>query len=293
MITYLLNKSIDKQKYNTCIAEARQHKVYAYSWYLDCVAENWDVLVLNDYEAVMPLPWRKKYGIKYIFQPAWVQQLGIFSKNKLLDEQCSNFVQNIPNQFKLISYNVNDKVGFKSKNIEEKTNYVLPLKLNYKTLFRKFSKGRKSSVNQAVKNGILVKGVNESDAVINLFKTNRGLNLQISNQAYLELEKLVAKTQELGKFKIFCAYTNDNQLIGGAFFIISDDKITYLFSTINEEGRQLQAMSLVLNTVIKEYSESNFILDFEGSMIPSIAAFFRSFGTQKETYYHYKKWRLF
>ena len=79
----------------------------------------------------------------------------------------------------------------------------------------------------------------------------------------------------------------------GAFFIISQKRITYLFSAVNEKGRDLQAMSLILNSVIKSYSASDYIFDFEGSMLPGVAKFIRSFGAQKEAYYHYKKWRLF
>ena len=63
---YLSLDKIDEVKYNECIESAANSRIYAYSWYLDIVADNWDVLVLNDYEALMPLPWRSKFFIKYI-----------------------------------------------------------------------------------------------------------------------------------------------------------------------------------------------------------------------------------
>ena len=31
----------------------------------------WDALVLDDYAAVMPLTWRRKYGTRYLYQPAF------------------------------------------------------------------------------------------------------------------------------------------------------------------------------------------------------------------------------
>ncbi|VAW26447.1 hypothetical protein MNBD_BACTEROID04-1052, partial [hydrothermal vent metagenome] len=58
MIYYYKRNQIDIVKYDTCITKSINTRVYANSWYLDIVADNWDVLVLNDYEAVMPLPWR-------------------------------------------------------------------------------------------------------------------------------------------------------------------------------------------------------------------------------------------
>lgn len=44
------------------------------------MAKNWDALVLNDYEAVMPLTWNKKYGICYLYQPPFTACLGITGK---------------------------------------------------------------------------------------------------------------------------------------------------------------------------------------------------------------------
>jgi len=46
------------------------------------MADQWDALVLNDYEAVMPLTWNKKYGIHYLFQPFFCASLGVFAKKK-------------------------------------------------------------------------------------------------------------------------------------------------------------------------------------------------------------------
>ena len=40
-------------------------------------------------------------------------------------------------------------------------------------------------------------------------------------------------------------------------------------------------------------SNSKYIFDFEGSMINDIALFFKSFGAEKETYYHFNSKRIF
>jgi len=79
-IYYLRNSEIDKDSWNNCIEQAANGLIYGYSSYLDHMADNWDALVLNNYEAVMPLPWRRKAGISYVFQPFLSAQLGIFGK---------------------------------------------------------------------------------------------------------------------------------------------------------------------------------------------------------------------
>ena len=80
-IKYILREHIDEDKYNECITISKQSLIYGYSWYLDIVCDQWDALILDDYVAVMPIPWRKKYGITYVYPPLWLLQLGIFSKN--------------------------------------------------------------------------------------------------------------------------------------------------------------------------------------------------------------------
>ncbi len=45
------------------------------------MAKQWDALVWNDYEAVMPLTWNRKYGIAYLYQPFLTAQLGVFGND--------------------------------------------------------------------------------------------------------------------------------------------------------------------------------------------------------------------
>ena len=82
MIYCIKRKDLDVEKYDACIAASVQFRIYAFSWYLDICCTNWMVLVLNDYEAVMPIPYRKKYGIKYVYPPLWILELGLYSKKK-------------------------------------------------------------------------------------------------------------------------------------------------------------------------------------------------------------------
>src|SRR5688572_10861129 len=77
-IRFVPYKEIDFTKWDNCIATASNGLIYGYSYYLDHMAKQWDGLVLNDYEAVMPLIWRKKYGILYCYQPPFTQQCGWF-----------------------------------------------------------------------------------------------------------------------------------------------------------------------------------------------------------------------
>jgi len=59
-------------------------------------------------------------------------------------------------------------------------------------------------------------------------------------------------------------------------------RIYYLFSANNEEGKLLNANTGILDFLIRSYSKSHLTLDFEGSMIPAIKSYFKSFGSTEE-----------
>ena len=137
-INYLTYQQIDKTKWDACISHADNGLIYAYSFYLDAMAKNWDALVLNDYEVVMPLTWNKKYGVHYLYQPAFTACLGIFAHRALrgrsIDaDTVSAFLQAVPSKFKYwdIYFNPGNFFKLHDFNLYERKNYVLNLNNSY------------------------------------------------------------------------------------------------------------------------------------------------------------------
>lgn len=292
MIQYLTRNQLNTKKYNYCISNALNSRIYAYSWYLDIVCDDWAILVQDDYQTVMPLPKRKKYGVHYIYQVPWTQQLGVFS-NKIISEQLIlEFISNIPRKFKLIDIFFNSKNKLSNKHISIRNNYTLALDEPYETIRKQYSKGRKSSIKQAQKFDLTIVDNYNCTKIIKLFKKNKGLEINEKGFDYKILNKLINYTLPHNYAKSFGVVNSNNELIGGAFFLIDRHRITYLFSAINEEGRIKHAMSLLIDFIIKTNATTNQVFDFEGSMIKELASFFRSFGATKETYFQFKKFRL-
>ena len=71
-IRYVAHNELDKSKWDDCIETASNGIVFAYSWYLDAVCDNWDALVLNEYEAVFPITKKSKFGLNYFFNPIFL-----------------------------------------------------------------------------------------------------------------------------------------------------------------------------------------------------------------------------
>lgn len=293
MIKYLTRNQIDVTKYDACILKSINSRVYGYSWYLDVVCDSWDALVLDDYSIVMPLPKRKKYGLNYIYLASWVQQLGVFSEKKIESNLLEQFIQKIPKKFKLIDMMLNTANSFSSKYISTRHNFVLSLKnKSHQLLQKQYSKGRKSNVRQAQKLELVIRTSKTANDIIELFEKNKGAEAIKTEQEYFKLQNLVLKGLELDKVNVYEVLNKNKKLTGGAIFLKDKNRITYLFSALNDEGREKQAMSFLIDFVIKKYANKPVTLDFEGSMIPEIASFYKSFGAEKEIYFQYKKWQL-
>src|SRR4051812_38518885 len=86
-ITIIPSFNIDRVKWDRCLNESNNGLIYAASAWLNELADHWSGIVLNDYEMVMPVPWRKKFGVRYNYDVPFIQQLGIFCGKKNPDEK--------------------------------------------------------------------------------------------------------------------------------------------------------------------------------------------------------------
>jgi hypothetical protein len=275
MISFVKRATLDVEKYDLCIENSLQSRIYAFSWYLDMVADHWDVLVLNDYEAVMPIPWKQKLGFKYVTQPYFCQQLGIFSFTTISEETQLEFIKKIPSKFLKVSLALNSQNMLISQQV--KKNLFVQLSKNHETLCKNYSKGRKHAIKVAEKNQLIV-AETSIQSLIDIQK--KGYQYEFSEEKLQKLSKQLWQQQKgevLGIFK-------DEVLLGGALFVFSTKRIVYLFSAFTELGRELQAASYLLNYILKKNENSQLIFDFEGGNIPNMGKFYRSFGAEEEIY---------
>ncbi len=81
MIKHLKYEHIDKERWDDCIDQSFNGVIYAYSWFLDVVCEEWEALVEGDYERVFPINFRKKYGNQHYLPALLYSTAGIVFPN--------------------------------------------------------------------------------------------------------------------------------------------------------------------------------------------------------------------
>ncbi|MDG1477578.1 MAG: hypothetical protein P8Q14_10565 [Vicingaceae bacterium] len=287
-IKYLTYQNIDQEKWDNCVSNSLNHLIYGESWYLDIVSpDKWNALVLNDYEAVMPLPLKSKMGLTYVQQPIWTQQLGVFSKLEITPDLLDSFLKAIPKKMAMISLNINEHNFIENTNLSAKTNLILDLNNSYEELKSNFSSNTKRNINKAAKANLIVdlksKDVN---AFIDFFKAN--IQNPISETHYNTLQNLVEYSVNNDKGFIALVKQND-EIIAASFILKSDKRLIYRTGTSNTKGKEEKAMFLLVNGIIQQYANCNYVLDFEGSEIEGVARFYNGFGAQNVPYYYYKK----
>jgi hypothetical protein len=261
--------------------------IYAYSWYLDVVSDDWDALVENDYERVFPLTWRKKGGICYLYQPFFTQQLGIFSRSLLSDEIVERFLKAIPRRFRFVEINLNahNKVTSQKYHPTSNRNHELDLIDTYDHLQKSYSQNLKRTLRKAEGNKLVIVKDIRPDEVIDVFCKHKGQTVRtLREHDYIRLRKLIYTIMYKGKAQVWGVYSNDNELVAGAVFLFSNRKAVFLFSGTSDRAREIGAMPYLIDQFIREHAQTHLTLDFEGSNNPDLARFYKSFGSKETDY---------
>jgi len=289
MIKYYKHDEIDFIKWDYCISKSLNSLIYAHSWYLNSVAEDWDALIEDDYISVMPLVFRKKFGIYYIFPPYFTQQLGVFSINIITSKKLEEFFNSIPKHFKYIEIHLNNVNIFrieKSYHLIKNKNHILNLNTDYETLKANYSDNLHRNLKKAEKNSLSIfENVSPND-IIELFRNNKGREIKhLKNRDYIKLNRLFYELINKGLLRTYGIYSSENNLIAGAVFLFHKYSTIFIFSAINNEARNNFAMPKIIDNFINIFSDKTLLLDFEGSNDNNLARFYKSFGAKEVNYY--------
>ncbi len=288
MIQIVSQTEINRKKWDECVRNGNPNLPYAYSWYLDIVSPEWSGCIKGNYEAVMPLPDKTKAGIRYSFQPPFSQQLGIWSCEELDEATVDAFIKAIAGRYHLIDlhwHHQMPQVTDHNLHWETRPNYMLSL-LNGQDVMRdQYNSNRKRDLKKAAQNGLQVSLDLRAEDLITAYRTYIGKGIGRDNEG--TLLRLIQEAKQRGIGFTLAIRDREDQLHAGGFFLEDEGRLINLLPVTTTRGRQSGAGTLLFHHVIEQNAGSNKVLDFEGSMIPSIAQFYLSFGAINQPY-----WRI-
>ncbi|MGE8528979.1 hypothetical protein [Chryseobacterium rhizosphaerae] len=279
MIRRLRYNEIDFVKYSRCLESSEQKKYSATKDFLDTTSEKqWEILVYNDYEAVMPVPFVKKYGIKIVHNPKLCQQLGIFSPKD--DVQLNEaFLHFLEKNYLIRAYPLNDCNQLQTK-LRLKKNFLL-YPDSYEKVYARYSPKRKRKLrldDEVVKNSE-IKTISYEEA--KLFIENNMIGLSKENDLP-DFMRIFEASYHLNYLK-FSAFFYHHKIIN-IIATYSDCNMVALLGTFNDKDYvKISGASVLIDTIIRETIETH-IFDFEGGELPNIEEFFRGFRPELKPY---------
>ncbi|MGV0978964.1 hypothetical protein [Empedobacter falsenii] len=285
MIKRVSRKKLDVNKYTECLNKSVNYRIYAEVFYLDALIENnWDCYVLNDYEAIMPLPFVKKFGFKFIVQPIYCQQLGVFHQENFSKETFQLFEKKLHrNLVRAYAFNEENTEMFEPKG-QKKVNYILDLNQDYENLFSIYSRNRRNEIRKVEKFNYKIENVTQLNR---FFELNSSYEYLITNNLINYSQEKIQSLFNQKIINIYEIFDLEKKIIGCQLIMISKNRIYNFAFARNKISKSNFGSAYIIDYIIKNFSNSELTFDFEGSMVPSIAKFMQDFGSTGKKYTNY------
>ena len=288
VIRFYQHDEVDKTKWKRCVETSEAATVFVDFDFLCLADPEWGALIKGDYEAVMPLPHRSKFGVSYIFSPPFYFRLGVFSPTPLTPADVNEFVRHIPARFVQVDLNLNEGNSdelFKKKTVFQ-VSHQLKLDEPYETLRKNFSRSHKHNIKVA---GNFQPAVDKNirvEDVISLFRSNRGRDrhIRISDADYATFLKMTDFMHRKGLLENWGVRDEEGRLLAGACFLRDFEHLWFWFSGRDESRSDRRAMFYLMDRYIEAHAGSGLVFGMSGSKNENVSQLYRGFGAERYTY---------
>ena len=291
MIRLLERRGINESKWNNCVDQSLHSSVTGYVWYLDLVSPDWSALIMNDYQAVLPLPIKKKYGISYLLQPLFTKTLGIYFNQNVPEKTLRDFLEYIPSYIKRVDINIFAAVSLGG------AYEITPKKCQQLNLGNGYEEIRKGYHTNVVRN--LKKATTQSlslfqdisyKQIIEMYKVHVGYKIKHLHSAHYILIEKILENAEINKCGFKTAVLNKNgDVLASAFFMKTNTTISFYIGSSTPAGKKAGAITFLFDSLFNLYNKEYKTFDFEGSSIKTIADFNKKFGAKDCVYLQIRK----
>lgn len=274
---------IDRHKWDACVQTANNGLIYARCDYLDHCCDSWYGLVFGDYASVVPLPLRRKLGIRYYYQPPFVQQLGLIG-----DAAPSDIMAAILQlaRYGDIQFNFANAELAVPLGAETRTNLVIDLSPGYERIASAYKKDLVLNLSKAAKSNLVVDTAGNIQEAIELYHQLYGSRTpQVKPADYKKFTALCEKLATTGNCFVRRIVDAQGRLMATGVFLKGEKRIYNMMNSTTAEGRAQEANHWLIDAVIREFAGQQLLFDFEGSDLPGVKAFYEKFGAVNQPYY--------
>ncbi len=243
MYRYVKFDDIEKDKWNGCVHYAHNGNVYGYYWYLKAAIKEWDAVVEDDYESVMPIFNRALSTEEYNLLPS----LGPYSVNVLNKTRIESMLELcIENQI-ASWYPISTAIGNRYlSGYEKKTSMrsIVHVGKGYDSLASAYSEAAKSSLSE---------GAPEFMKLVSGIKPERGVDaMRFSPYTQNAMLRIMYNAMHRGiGFSTGAVDSRDERLLALSFYLVSHNSFYELFS-FEKTPRPLQ--NILLDLMIRNHA---------------------------------------
>lgn len=265
--------NIDRKRWNELV-RSKSSSFFSLAWYLDATADNWCVLVNEDYTAGIALPYTKRAGIEILYTPIFVRYVEWIGGGSIPVD----VIHLIQKRFKIIELNCKQQLW--REHYQEYIYQVVPSE-------RKIGSQAKRSLKKANVEGLTAQESNDYDKLYHLVMNElNGKHDGLTDESMKRLRQLISNALDAGV--LHTIEITAKKFVGGIFCLEDNNKVLYLKGTVEEQAKKNGGMYLALDTAIQHSYETNKIFDFGGSRAPGVMKFNHNLGGEDVVYYVYK-----
>lgn len=262
-IQILRNNEIDFARWDRSLFRSLNGNVFGLSWFLNITAPDWEAMVEDDYQMLMPLPVHVRWKRKLISMPPFTWQLGIFSNRIMEPELLSAFLNRLPASYRIhgITLNKFNRVNDSLFKVHDFSSVELDLISSYEKIRRGYNKELKSELeNSATQHISIVKGLSVNDFLQFAAYSDINRNIRIGTRELNCLRLIITNSVRYRLGELYGAYTPENNLCAAAFLITYRQKATLFMVLANRTGLQYCAVQLIIDAYIQLHAEQKLIL---------------------------------
>ena len=271
-------EDIDKVRWDKLVLSDKGASIYCQSVFLDHLAENWMLLVNDDYSCGIPIPFTIRLGIKGIYTPNFIRTIDWVGLKDANRSEISTQAESIlKKHFRLAQLKTLDNVFLHSKSglVFQELKGKLSLNSQAKRSIKKFQKSDLTLENVQLAEVLPIITQELVDKVKNLNSTDIH-RFESLLHAYPNAQLWVIGTKK------------DADILGGLVFMYWKNTLHYVKGGARREAKDLGAMYAMMDMAINEALSNNYQIDFGGSNVKGVRQFNTAFGGQDVPYYEWK-----
>lgn len=288
MIYYQKHEAIDKEKWDACISNSLNGRFYVLSWFLDLIAPGWNALICDDYQAVMPLTMKRKYGLPVWLQPSFLKFTDVYSSGE------TEYQEWVPILWNYLRKNLFFSVNFSSNLVYDampySTNNIKAQELNIRKSYDEVRSNYQHNIIKNLKKSEKAPLSFHEVKEYQHFESLKMLNYRHKTTTYglKILKHLILQNNSNIRSRLFGIKNEDDQYIIVSSMVEFKNRVYFISSGATHEARQKKAKFMLYDQIIKKYAGAGYHIDFMGSHIPGVAYFNKGFGATDYNYVHLK-----